>query len=1113
MLFARAYTVVVLSLHWLAVSAQSEGNRTVFPALYKAHSDKTPRFLGLTRGSSSNSIRPAQLLKAGNVTALASSDTLAQGRAAAAQEEGVCAPGSPCTNGACCANTGWCGYGPDFCGDDVCLSNCDAEAECGKYSKGGSVSCPLNVCCSEWGFCGSTEEFCGDECQDEFGTCGEPNRPFCSGTSAEMRRIGYYESWVTERKCDASEPDDLILTGLTHLNFAFAFFDPSTFQIAPMDATSANWYTKTTSLKEKKPGLKVWISVGGWSFNDDNNIPSTRTAFSDMASSSSNRQAFISGLIKFMRTNSFDGADLDWEYPGADDRGGIPEDTDNFVTLVKEMKAAFNGEFGLSVTIPASYWYLKWFDVKAMEPHVDWLNVMTYDIHGVWDGENKFTGPYVRPHTNLTEIEEGLDLLWRSNVSPSKVVLGLAYYGRSFTLKDPDCDKPGCQFQQGGNPGECSDARGILTNAEINRVIEDNGLTPTFDAKAAVNWITWDKDQWFANRYCLGGTMVWALDQDNEKGTSAENSLDNNRFDVDIPLLQYSRAEEESDLYNQCYTSFCGAGCKEGFRSASLMNGQIGGVPFDTRCPTGHLGRTSYQYLCCPLNMYARCQWDGFHGEGMACKTGCGEDYHELARNTNYKLIFPDRTVIENTCNGGSMSYCCNFGGVMGPKTNPLSDISLIDSTWDPLSHKDLQKRDMLDNLISSEIIALSGGQRLDPNKYGGMTLDELLGDDYSLLRPGVPGTGPVQGFNNKYNAVAGGSGGNGKTSAAPTSVTKGTSGHKTNAQGQRLMGSYAQVTYATSETSCSVTYTCKYGVGFDEHSSYRAWGRVTGHYSGKAQTRYHCEGDEFPMAGLVEAAKPNVQGVRQVDGIQNGQQGRDYLDWLLATWMPCSALLGRPPLITWSIDMSAVPNNDARRTAASFLQKYGFDRQDPSGRCFPRVATGGGGTTTIADHGFRVLEWDDILTNPINWPRQAYSGAPDLNALPTSVNSVGFLGRRDLGLELDGGFSAMFDEGEEGEEGEDGVDVQYLEDEEWDELMFAYQLSQAEDEEEYNQMLRDYDMWRHYRDTAPPPEPTSVWFNGTVYHRGEETPKDKDGVAPATPGPGVVTSQPQPTG
>lgn len=184
------------------------------------------------------------------------------------------------------------------------------------------------------------------------------------------------------------------------------------------------------------------------------------------------------------------------------------------------------------------------------------------------------------------------------------------------------------------------------------------------------------------------------------------------------------------------------------------------------------------------------------------------------------------------------MSYCCDFVGGMEPKTNPLAHINLLDSSWEPLSHKDLQKRDWLTSeLIGTEIIALSGGKKLDPEKYGGMTLDELLGDDYSLLYPGVPGTGPVQGFNNKYNAVAAGGGGNNQltsgmffyfvhcsgcfaadsTLASPTSTTKGTAVTKTDQYGQRIHGSYTKITYGPGTATCAVTYTCRYGVGFDE--------------------------------------------------------------------------------------------------------------------------------------------------------------------------------------------------------------------------------------------------------------------------------------------------------
>jgi chitinase len=45
-------------------------------------------------------------------------------------------------------------------------------------------------------------------------------------------------------------------------------------------------------------------------------------------------------------------------------------------------------------------------------------------VHGVWDAVSKYVGPYVAPHTNITEMDGGLDLLWRAGVNPNKVVLG-----------------------------------------------------------------------------------------------------------------------------------------------------------------------------------------------------------------------------------------------------------------------------------------------------------------------------------------------------------------------------------------------------------------------------------------------------------------------------------------------------------------------------------------------------------------------------------------------------------------------------------------------------------------------------------------------------------------
>jgi chitinase len=54
----------------------------------------------------------------------------------------------------------------------------------------------------------------------------------------------------------------------------------------------------------------VWISIGGWTFNDPDQ-PTART-FSQLAASASAQQTFFASLVSFMATYGFDGVDIDW---------------------------------------------------------------------------------------------------------------------------------------------------------------------------------------------------------------------------------------------------------------------------------------------------------------------------------------------------------------------------------------------------------------------------------------------------------------------------------------------------------------------------------------------------------------------------------------------------------------------------------------------------------------------------------------------------------------------------------------------------------------------------------------------------------------------------------
>ncbi|KAH9872172.1 hypothetical protein IAQ61_005007 [Plenodomus lingam] len=440
-------------------------------------------------------------------------------------DRATCSAANPCVDGLC-------GYRPEHCRPNspaTCLSNCDATAPCGQFSTDGSTSCPLNLCCSYFGFCGASEPFCHDQVQEQTGldapcqgNCAHTQTPSCGENSAStFRKIAYYEAWnLRLRDCDKVMPNQLDTRGLTHLVLAFASIDPKSYGILPMNPDDESIYSQFLAL----PGtFKKIIGVGGWEFSDPG---STRHTWSDMTSSQEHRKAFISSLKQFISKWHFTGIDIDWEWPGSSDRGGNSADKENQIALVTELRKAMGADFSISVVIPAQYDYLKNMDPAGLDAHVDWLNILAYDLHGPWDANVNGLGPYIKPHTDLKEIDAALELLWSAKVTPKNVVLGLANYGRGYVVENKNCMWYGCKFTGPSRAGECTKQDGVLSTCEIRRIISRHGLEPKIiGGSAGVKEITWD-DHWvgyddaetfdlklkLANNRCLGGTALWAID-------------------------------------------------------------------------------------------------------------------------------------------------------------------------------------------------------------------------------------------------------------------------------------------------------------------------------------------------------------------------------------------------------------------------------------------------------------------------------------------------------------------------------------------------------------------------------------------------------------------------
>ncbi|EUC45648.1 glycoside hydrolase family 18 protein, partial [Bipolaris oryzae ATCC 44560] len=327
---------------------------------------------------------------------------------------------------------------------------------------------------------------------------------------------------IRRRSCEQIWPFRLNTTGFTHIVLGFAVFDPKNFTVSMEHPDDGEIYKQFLHLPDN---VRKGLAIGGWEVSNEG---PTRTAWSDMSSTKSNRKAFVDSLKQFLDTWNFTGIEIHWEWPGASNRGGNPADTQNQVDLVHELRECLGKDFTISVVLPAQKEYLKNMAPLKMQNFVDWFTVLTYDLHGPWDAFINSLGPKIKPHTDLAEINTALDLLTSASLDPAKVNMGIANYGRGFTVANQTCKYYGCEFTGPSKAGSCTREDGLLSACEISRIIREKNLTPqVIYGGAGVKEISW-ADQWIgyddnatlamklalANKRCLGGTSLWAIEHE-----------------------------------------------------------------------------------------------------------------------------------------------------------------------------------------------------------------------------------------------------------------------------------------------------------------------------------------------------------------------------------------------------------------------------------------------------------------------------------------------------------------------------------------------------------------------------------------------------------------------
>ncbi|XP_076347935.1 chitinase-3-like protein 1 [Tachypleus tridentatus] len=284
--------------------------------------------------------------------------------------------------------------------------------------------------------------------------------------------VCYYNSWSYYRPGNGKFlVEQIDPTLCTHLIYTFAKVEDDGFTISSLDQYLEEDYglqnlKRFNNLKNKSESLKTLIAVGGYV---DGSLK-----FSKMSAWKWRRRKFVKNIVQFVLKYGFDGVDIDWEFPGQ--RGGTPGDKQNFVRLLKGLRQELN-KYGLLLsvavsaiksTIDVSY------DIPALVSYVDFINLMSYDYSDSRGWTTSFNSPL---HTSTIATDNRLFLnvefsvnYWIELGAPSrKLVLGIPFYGRTFTLKDPLVNGIGAPTSGPGRAGPFLNETGTLAfNEELS---------------------------------------------------------------------------------------------------------------------------------------------------------------------------------------------------------------------------------------------------------------------------------------------------------------------------------------------------------------------------------------------------------------------------------------------------------------------------------------------------------------------------------------------------------------------------------------------------------------------------------------------------------------------
>jgi chitinase len=311
---------------------------------------------------------------------------------------------------------------------------------------------------------------------------------------------------------------------LTHVNYAFALVSTEG-QVVLSRPNSPERLGNLLQLKRRNPKLKILLSIGGWGADN----------FSDAAMSPESRDKFAQSAISILKEYSLDGVDVDWEYPGQPGPGikFRPEDKANFTLLLKTIRghldklSAANGRVGdgrYLLTIASTGGdYFKHTEMDRLHVYLDWINIMTYDFHT--EGA-RTTGHHAglfrsRSAKGDENAQAYVAQHLAAGIPPEKIVVGAAFYGRTFTGVTPENNGLYQNFTRySGEQSYASLVENYINKQGFKRYWDETASAPYLWNEESATFITYEDAESlrakadFVKSRKLAGLMYWQHSHD-----------------------------------------------------------------------------------------------------------------------------------------------------------------------------------------------------------------------------------------------------------------------------------------------------------------------------------------------------------------------------------------------------------------------------------------------------------------------------------------------------------------------------------------------------------------------------------------------------------------------